>query len=429
MALGVEYGAKYTLTGPDGTIAVFNDSTSPNFVGILSPESSGLDSPDVREDAQERTEEDGGIHGNFYYGRRPVVLQGTIIASSATQRAERIEKLTRATNALRGDATLKWKPTGASSEVELKLRRQQPLRITKGFVKDFQAAMVSANAEIMSTTLKTLNSGASVEKFPSEVVNAAGEGSIAWTNPGNAKTSNDVRASAALTPSTISNHLKATSYGFTFPASARIMVMTAVIEAKAETETATLRAVKSVKAGVISGVESKPGTALFVAGGDTQLGAEVPVNGAITKTEAENAGFGVAIVFEDKSGSKASTVLVDALSLFIEYTVPIEPENAGDAESDFVAVLTGLKGGETAGDVELINETTGQKLVIEESLFPKGETITIDSKNKTIIHSTLGNIYSKLDFANSDWFKLPPGKTKISCPSAKLELKYRDTWI
>src|SRR5512146_1049320 len=118
---GPEYGVKYTLEGPDGTKAVFNDSTDPNFVGSLSPESSGLDSADVREAAADAVEADGGVHGNFYYGRRPVVLQGTIIASSATQRNERASRLKQASNAMRADATLKWTPTGGE-EMELKVR-------------------------------------------------------------------------------------------------------------------------------------------------------------------------------------------------------------------------------------------------------------------------------------------------------------------
>ena len=143
-ALGVEYGCPYVLTGPDGTRVVFNDDTDEDFIGILSPESSGLDAPDVREDATDATEEDGGHHGDFFEGRRPVVLQGTIIATSAKQRNERVAKLKRASRALRRDATLEWEPSGGA-KVELKLRRQQPLRVTKGYVKDFQVGMVAAD--------------------------------------------------------------------------------------------------------------------------------------------------------------------------------------------------------------------------------------------------------------------------------------------
>lgn len=155
-ALGVEWGCKYVLEGPDGTRAVFNDDTDEDFVGILSPESSGLDSADVREDSQDATEADGGVHGDFYYGRRPVILQGTVIASGAEDRNAKVAKIKAASNALRADATLTWEPVGGpEGGVELKLRRQQPLRITKGWVKDFQIPMVSASAEIFSITKHT----------------------------------------------------------------------------------------------------------------------------------------------------------------------------------------------------------------------------------------------------------------------------------
>lgn len=156
---GPQWGVPYTLTGPDGAIAVFNDDTSPYFVGVLSPESSGLDSADVRENAADQVEADGGIHGNFYYGRRPIILQGTILANSSTQRNERIARLKRASNAMRDDSVLTFTPDGGL-ESFLKLRRQQPLRITKGWVKEFQLPMVAADPRIYGTTLTTVSAEA-----------------------------------------------------------------------------------------------------------------------------------------------------------------------------------------------------------------------------------------------------------------------------
>lgn len=153
--VGVEYGCKYTLTGPDGTVAVFNDSTSPYYVGMLSPESSGLDGSEVREDSADRVEADGAIHGAFFAGRRPVILTGTIDnGGSATVRNERVGRLQAASKALREDAILTWKPLGAPEELQVSLRLQQPLRITKGFVKDFQVSMVAADPGIYGTAVK-----------------------------------------------------------------------------------------------------------------------------------------------------------------------------------------------------------------------------------------------------------------------------------
>lgn len=153
---GPQYGVKYTLTGPDGAQAVFNDDTSPYYVGVLSSDSSGLDSADVRENAADMVEFDGGIHGNFYYGRRPVVLSGTILATSATDRNTKVAKLQRASNAMRGDATLVWQPEGGLEQF-VKLRRQQPLRVTGPFVKAFQLAMVAADPRIYGSTLTSVS--------------------------------------------------------------------------------------------------------------------------------------------------------------------------------------------------------------------------------------------------------------------------------
>jgi len=61
----------------DGIRVVFNDPSDADYVGVLS-NISGLDSPDVREAADDLIGDDGGVHGNFYYGRRPIVLEGMI---------------------------------------------------------------------------------------------------------------------------------------------------------------------------------------------------------------------------------------------------------------------------------------------------------------------------------------------------------------
>lgn len=76
--VGLEQGARYVLTGPDGTRAVLNDRSDPDFVGFLTAPPSGFDSPDVRESADVVVEGDGGVHGRFYFGRRPWTLAGLI---------------------------------------------------------------------------------------------------------------------------------------------------------------------------------------------------------------------------------------------------------------------------------------------------------------------------------------------------------------
>lgn len=79
VASGPQYGVKYVLTGMqgDGVRVVFNDPADADYVGVLT-NISGLDSPDLRESADDLIGDDGGIHGNFYHGRRPIVLEGMI---------------------------------------------------------------------------------------------------------------------------------------------------------------------------------------------------------------------------------------------------------------------------------------------------------------------------------------------------------------
>lgn len=152
--LGVQLSTKYTLTGPDGTIATFNDSTDANFVGYIT-ELTGLDSPEVRENADNVSGADGGTHGAFYYGRRPITMSGEIInVVSNEDRNKKLTKLAQASNAMRANAKLEWTPEGGEA-VFVEVRRQQALRVTGGWAKQFQLLVVSADPRIYSSTLST----------------------------------------------------------------------------------------------------------------------------------------------------------------------------------------------------------------------------------------------------------------------------------
>jgi len=153
---GPQLSTKYTLTGPDGTIATFNDPFDPNFVGSIT-EATGLDSPEVRENAENITGMDGGVHGSFFHGRRPITLSGTIYnVTSNEDRNIKITKLLQASNAMREDATLEWTPAGGERQF-VKVRRQQACRITGGWSKSFQLLMVAADPRLYGTTAQSAN--------------------------------------------------------------------------------------------------------------------------------------------------------------------------------------------------------------------------------------------------------------------------------
>lgn len=172
-ALGVEIGAKYTIVGPDATVAVLNDPVDPYNVGYLS-DVSGLDSAEVRDNVDLRTAADGAIHGNFYYGRRIVVLSGYIGSDDAAIRNTQISRLQRATAAMTGDLLLRWQTVGGVP-VELSMRRSEPLRISERIPKKFQVGLAAADPRIYSQSYSTFQvgggSGTSAKQASSLVVN------------------------------------------------------------------------------------------------------------------------------------------------------------------------------------------------------------------------------------------------------------------
>lgn len=112
-----EYAAKFILTGPNGTKAVFNDLVDVNYVGVLT-DVTGLDSAEVRDGGDVLTSADGGWAGNFYYGRRPITFTGTIYGhSTVQQRVAKMSLLTQATGALISDGNVSWLPSWRSTNL------------------------------------------------------------------------------------------------------------------------------------------------------------------------------------------------------------------------------------------------------------------------------------------------------------------------
>ncbi len=108
--IATSFEAIYKLTSNSSVSAVFNDPLDPEYVGALT-EVTGLDSPEIRESAFDLTEADGGQHGYFYFGRRPVVLSGTVFGhTSVAERTARLDRARRASQGMLGNAALTWKP-------------------------------------------------------------------------------------------------------------------------------------------------------------------------------------------------------------------------------------------------------------------------------------------------------------------------------
>jgi hypothetical protein len=154
-------------------------------------------------------------------------------------------------------------------------------------------------------------------KSPSAVVDDASIGTVTWTNPGNAKASDNARATAG---EGITHYLKATGFGFEVPAEATITAIVVGIEKSvAGAGSVTDEAVRLVKGGVI-GATDKADThhpwsevdQYSFYGGDLWEGAWAPA-------DVNAAGFGAAFAAHVLNFGSISA-RVDHIKIGIYYT-------------------------------------------------------------------------------------------------------------
>lgn len=202
-----EYGAVYTLVGPDGTTVVFNDGTS----GLWLEDITGFDSPNVRTNIEDLPEADGAIAGDSYYGARPVTMSGQIVSSSPANRNTVIVSLNRAARALRSDLTLKSQPTGLPAMQAT--ARLENLRITGGYAKRFLISLTCPDHRYYSQTLTTVTGLAGASPgVPWPIVWPADWGSgtisgvsVVASNQGNIATPPRIRVWGPCTNPTVTN--------------------------------------------------------------------------------------------------------------------------------------------------------------------------------------------------------------------------------
>jgi hypothetical protein len=221
---GPQDGTKYTLTNADGTVAVFNDDTDSRNIGFA--RWSGLDSADVRENADDLAEADGGIHGNFWMGRRPIVGTVEFVPTSTIDRNQRNVRLQQAANCLRADAILSWTPDGGTAQF-VRVRRNQPLRRADdaGWKTTYSLPLVAADPRIYSNTLHSVNVGATASPtvgmgfamvFPISFGGSGTVASVLATNSGTGPTPASIRIDGPIVNPTLTNATSAQVIAFAY---------------------------------------------------------------------------------------------------------------------------------------------------------------------------------------------------------------------
>lgn len=157
---------------------------------------------------------------------------------------------------------------------------------------------------------------------PGTLVNDASVGSDAWSNPGNAASSNDSYASA-IAPSgeSLSNYLKATNFGFAIPAGATINGVVVEIEARQEFNLGVVdEGARLVKAGTVGGSNLASGgssvpypyDAYITRGGSSNLWGNT-----LTADDVNHSEFGFVFQIRTVAGN---TGYVDHIRMTVHYT-------------------------------------------------------------------------------------------------------------
>lgn len=156
-----EQAAFYTLTGPDGTVATFNNSADPNYCGIVT-DVTGLDSANVLDASADLTQADGGYVGTQFYGRRPITLTIQLFGYNLVDdRNAQMAKIRAASNAMAADGTLTFLGTASNAiNMMTTFRRQAPTRFTGGWTKTANLALTSQIAPLLSAAVNNVTPAA-----------------------------------------------------------------------------------------------------------------------------------------------------------------------------------------------------------------------------------------------------------------------------
>ncbi len=150
-------------------------------------------------------------------------------------------------------------------------------------------------------------------------------GNVSWSNPSNAQTSNNVRATAAFTVGgDTSNYLKATGFGFSIPTDATINGIKVEVERSISVQafnTVTDNSVKIVQAGTIGGNEKANGSSWTTTDTYDTYGGTTDLWGLTWTAAAINASnFGAVISATAVEISDTTNAQIDHIRITVSYT-------------------------------------------------------------------------------------------------------------
>lgn len=159
---------------------------------------------------------------------------------------------------------------------------------------------------------------------PASCINLTGTGTIAWTNPANAVSSNNSYSTASV-DGTATNYLRCTNYGFTIPAGATINGITVNVERRSSSTAdggSRDAAMRLVKGGVIGATDRATATMYPTADAYEAHGGATDLWGANwMPSDINTANFGAAFAAtKPNAAGAAHTISADHIQITVDFT-------------------------------------------------------------------------------------------------------------
>ncbi len=228
------------------------------------------------------------------------------------------------------------------------------IAVTRFVVLVFIYFLLSSNAIALTAT-----------GSPSSCVNNTGIGTVAWTNPARAQSSNDSYATASL-DGTISNYLYCTGYGFAIPSGSTIQGIAVNVERKSNSIAnggSNDTNVRLIKGGVVGSTDNATATLYTTTDFSEPHGSTSDLWGTTwTNTEINASNFGVAFAASKLSSTGAAhTVSIDYIQVVVTYLPP--PTTTLATGTDPAAAIIAPDAAATDVDVFTLQTNTGTEAI------------------------------------------------------------------
>lgn len=483
LAQGQQSSAIYLLRNAEPYDAVFNDPSHPAYVGGLAGDDgiTGLDSPEVREAAADLVEADGGLHGNFWFSRRPVTITTLLTSPTISTREALMERVRRASNAMRQNASLFWFP----GDPAVVATTRENLVTNPSFEWDAPAAPAVwtslIDAAYTTTTFAarantfTGSSGANTLRIKGTKDATATSRTIGASIPVTGLTAGSVysaRAKLSITDAIVSGTGISLKINWQDANGTAISTSTSNVIAVGSTgvQTVTLDGATAPTAATqatltISGAsttssdvvdfdidaiqmiqEAAAGTYMD---GDSSNSSWLGIRGQSTSVNRPNARLLTVrrqqpVRFSGIGWSKLAFIPLVAADPRIysaacydqtaAHATDMTVENQGDAESPPVRIR--INGPGTTATIKHVANGITRNIVIAHTLTA-GHWLDIDVVNRTVIDDTGASQYGKVTFGSTSWWGLMPGPSNLvrgtwtsgSTGASTTQLRWRDAWI